>query len=82
MIVSILVVLIVMGVFMAVTVVKALDDKSFKTELGDTNEDIELKDKQIKELTKTRDEIIANIRKKYVEIKQIDPELKAPAQKT
>ena len=82
MIVPILVVLIVMGVFMAVTVVKALDDKSFKTELGDTNEDIELKDKQIKELTKTRDEIIANIRKKYVEIKQIDPELKAPAQKT
>ena len=80
--VPLLVVLMVLGVFMAITVVKALDDKKFKTSLNDTDNDIELKDKQIIELTKARDEIIANIRKKYVEIKMIDPELKAPAQKT
>ena len=80
--VPLLVTLIVMGVAMVITGYKVIEDTSLKSELAGTDDSIDDKDEQIKELTAKRDAILKNIRKEYVELKKIDPELKAPAQKT
>ena len=79
--VPLLVTLIVMGVALVITGYKVIEDTSLKSELAGTDDRIDDKDEQIKELTAKRDAILKNIRKEYVELKKIDPELKAPAQK-
>jgi hypothetical protein len=80
--IALLVTLIVMGVALVITGYKVIEDTSLKSELAGTDDRIDDKDEQIKELTAKRDAILKNIRKEYVELKKIDPELKAPAQKT
>jgi len=79
--IALLVTLIVMGVALVITGYKVIEDTSLKSELAGTDDRIDDKDEQIKELTAKRDAILKNIRKEYVELKKIDPELKAPAQK-